>query len=144
VAGRRGVAFRDTDRDVEATTGESIRDIFVAQGEPVFRELEREAVRVALDEHDGVLALGGGAVLDEQTRNRLVHERVVFLDVGLGAAAARVGLHRHRPLLLGNPRAQLRTMLEERRALYLEVASVAVDTDGKTPDEVADAVEAAL
>ncbi|HVT65162.1 MAG TPA: shikimate kinase [Mycobacteriales bacterium] len=144
LAERRGVEFRDTDRDVEATTGESIRDIFVDRGEPTFRDLERDAVRAAVGEHDGVLALGGGAVLDATTRKLLVGQRVVFLDVGLSDAAARVGLNRDRPLLLGNPRAQLRTMLEERRPLYLEVATISVPTDGRTPEEVADAVEAAL
>jgi len=69
---------------------------------------------------------------------------VVFLEVGLSDAVARVGLNRDRPLLLGNPRAQLRVMLEQRRALYEQVASVTVSTDGRTPAEVADAVEAAL
>jgi shikimate kinase len=144
LAKRRGVEFRDTDADVEQTAGESISDIFVARGEPAFRELEREAVRRAVGEHDGVLALGGGAVLDPDTRRLLGDQRVVFLDVGLSDAASRVGFNRDRPLLLGNPRAQLRTMLEQRRPLYLEVATVTVSTDGKTPDEVADAVEAAL
>jgi shikimate kinase len=144
VAERRGTTFRDTDLDVEAAAGTPISDIFVDRGEAAFRELEREAVRTALDEHDGVLSLGGGAVLDDSTRERLGDHRVVFLDVGLGDAAARVGFNRDRPLLLGNPRAQLRTMLVERRPLYLEVASATVRTDGKSPDEVADAVEAAL
>ena len=68
----------------------------------------------------------------------------MFLDVGLADAAARVGFNRDRPLLLGNPRAQLRSMLEERRPLYLEVATLTVGTDGKAPEEVADAVEAVL
>jgi shikimate kinase len=144
LADRRGVDFRDTDQDVETSTGESISDIFVMRGEPAFRELERDAVQVAVREHDGVLALGGGAVLDPSTREALDGQRVVFLDVGLSDAAARVGLNRDRPLLLGNPRAQLRAMLEQRRPLYLEVATVSIATDGKSVDEVADEVEAAL
>jgi shikimate kinase len=144
VADQRGVAFRDTDADVEATSGETVSEIFVERGEAAFRELEREAVRVALTDHDGVLALGGGAVLDPQTRSSLTGHRVVFLDVGLAGAAARVGLNRDRPLLLGNPRAQLRTMLADRRPLYLEVATATVDTDGQVPSAVADAVLATL
>jgi len=59
---------RDTDTDVETTAGKSVADVFVEDGEPHFRELERAAVAAALDEHDGVLALGGGAVLDPGTR----------------------------------------------------------------------------
>jgi shikimate kinase len=144
LAERRGVEFRDTDLDVEATAGETIADIFVAQGESVFRELEREAVRTALTDHDGVLALGGGAVGDAGTRGLLAGHRVVFLDVSLADATARVGLNRDRPLLLGNPRAQLRSMLEERRPLYVEVASATIDTAGRAPDEVVAALEAVL
>ncbi|HVV75544.1 MAG TPA: shikimate kinase [Mycobacteriales bacterium] len=144
VAARRGVGFRDTDDDVESAAGETISDIFISRGEPAFRELERAAVRAAVADHDGVLALGGGAVLDVTTRELLSSQRVVFLAVGLADAAARVGLNRDRPLLLGNPRAQLRVMLDERRPLYAEVAATTVETDGRTPDEVADAVEAAL
>jgi shikimate kinase len=144
VAERQGVAFRDTDDDVEQAVGTSISDIFVDQGEAAFRSLEREAVTHALNDHDGVLALGGGAVTDESTRALLGDHRVVFLDVGLTDAASRVGLNRDRPLLFGNLRAQLRTMLVERRDFYEEVATVTVSTDGRTPDDIAAEVEAAL
>lgn len=144
LAERRGIAFRDTDTDVEQEAGQSISDIFVDLGEPAFRTLERDAVAAALHGHDGVLAVGGGAVLDEGTRSLLAVHQVVFLDVGLADAAARVGLNRDRPLLLGNPRGQLRTMLAARRPFYEQVADVTVSTDGLTPADVADAVEAAL
>jgi shikimate kinase len=144
VASRRDVEFRDTDDDVQRTAGTTIAEIFVDRGEQTFRDLEREAVRVALDEHEGVLALGGGAVMDERTRTLLSGQRVVFLDVSLSDATARVGLNRDRPLLLGNPRAALRTMLEQRRPLYDEVSVGTVATDGLTPEQVADAVEALL
>jgi shikimate kinase len=144
VADQCGVGFRDTDADVEATTGQTIGEIFVDRGEMAFRELERQAVATALEEHEGVLALGGGAVLDAVTRVALTAQRVVFLDVGLADAAARVGFNRDRPLLLGNPRAQLRTMLAERRPLYLEVATTTVETDGQEPAAVAEKVLAVL
>jgi shikimate kinase len=144
LAQRRGVGFRDTDADVEQAAGISISDIFVDRGETAFRELERAAVQQALTDHDGVLAVGGGAVIDDDTRARLATQRVVFLDVGLADAAARVGLNRDRPLLLGNPRAQLRVMLEQRRPLYEEVATLTISTDGRSPDDVATAIEAEL
>ncbi len=83
-----------------------------------------------------MLALGGGAILDAGTREALAGHRVVFLDVDLTDAAARVGLNRDRPLLLGNPRAQLHRLMDERRPLYEEVAIATVATSGKTPDEV--------
>ncbi|HTW19057.1 MAG TPA: shikimate kinase [Mycobacteriales bacterium] len=144
VAERRGAEFRDTDADVEAAASMPIADLFVERGEPVFRELERTAVKRAVAEHAGVLAVGGGAVVDPETRALLKGERVVFLDVGLTDAVARIGLNRDRPLLIGNLRSQLRSMLEERRPWYAEVASATIRTDGRTPDEVASEVEAAL
>jgi shikimate kinase len=149
VATTLGVAFRDTDRDIEVATGSSVADLFVEHGEPHFRELERAAVARALTEHDGVLALGGGAVMDEGTRALLVaHGRsggaVVWLDVDLGSAAKRVGLSRDRPLLAVNPRAMLRTMLEDRAPMYREVATATVPTSNRMPDDVVGDVLALL
>jgi shikimate kinase len=140
VADRLGSELRDTDADVEATAGKPISEIFVDDGEAAFRGLERVAVAAALAEHDGVVALGGGAVLDEGTRALLAFLRVVFLDVGLADAASRVGLNRDRPLLIGNPRAQLNRLMNERRPLYEQVATITVDTSGRTPEDVADEV----
>ena len=144
LAERLGVGFRDSDADVELVAGKPISDIFVDDGESAFRELERAAVAAALDEHDGVLALGGGAVLDAGTRRRLARHQVVFLDVGLADAAARTGMNRDRPLLLLNPRAELKRMLDERRPLYLSVATSTVDTAGRGADDVVEAVLAVV
>jgi len=144
LADRLGVTFRDTDTDVEAAAGSSVADLFVEHGEEHFRALERAAVAEALRTHEGVLALGGGAVLDPATRALLAGRPVVLLEVSLADAAARVGLNRDRPLLVGNVRGRLAAMLDERRPLYQEVARVTVDTADRTPDEVADLVLAAL
>jgi shikimate kinase len=144
VAERLGAAVRDTDDDVERVAGMTVADVFVEKGEEGFRELERAAVATALSEHDGVLALGGGSVLDEGTRVLLTGLPVVFLDVGIKDAASRIGLNRDRPLLLGNPRAQWLRLMEARRPVYESVAAAWVDTDGKSPDEVADAVVVAV
>ena len=144
VAERLGAAVRDTDDDVERVAGMTVADVFVEKGEEGFRELERAAVATALGEHDGVLALGGGSVLDEGTRVLLAGLPVVFLDVGIKDAASRIGLNRDRPLLLGNPRAQWLRLMEARRPVYESLATARVDTDGKSPDEVADAVVVAL
>lgn len=140
VADELGVAFRDTDTDVEIRAGKPITDIFVDDGEPAFRDMERAAVAAALAEHTGVLALGGGAVLDGSTIDRLAGQTVVHLDVGLADAAARVGFNRDRPLLLGNPRAHLKKLLDERRPYYERVATTSVDTTGRTPQDIADEV----
>jgi shikimate kinase len=144
LAQRLGEQFRDTDADVEAAMGRTVADIFVADGEAVFREAERSAVAAALRDHDGVLALGGGAVLDDATRAVLREHTVVFLSVELPDAAERVGFNRNRPLLMGNPRAQWKELAEQREPLYAGIASVRVATDGLTPEQVVDEVQAAI
>jgi shikimate kinase len=137
LADARSVPFRDTDLDIEQVAGKKVTDIFIEDGEARFRELEREAVERALREHDGVLALGGGAVLDSTTRERLAAHRVVYLQVGLAAASERVGFNRTRPLLVVNPRAELKRLMDERKPLYEEVADIAVDTDEREPSDIA-------
>ncbi len=149
LAGRFGIPFRDTDSDVEAATGQRVADLFVDLGEPHFRALEEQAVAVALGEHDGILALGGGAVLSATTRARLTgYTRaggtVVWLDVDLPSAAKRVGLSRDRPILGVNPRAMLRHMLETRAPLYGEVATLTVQTGGREAEDVVAEIVAAL
>jgi len=144
VAARLGTAVRDTDHDVEATAGRAISEIFVDDGEVAFRALERAAVAEALATHDGVLALGGGAVLDPGTRDLLAGHDVVFLRVGLSDAVKRVGLGTSRPLLLGNVRGRIKALLDERTPIYESVATLVVETDGREPHEVADEIVAAL
>ncbi|MGN8245526.1 shikimate kinase [Cellulomonas soli] len=149
LADRWHLQVRDTDADVEAVAGKSIADLFVEDGEPHFRELERAAVARALDEHEGVLALGGGAVLDESTQEALGLYTagggvVVFLDVSLAHAAPRVGLNQARPLLLGNPRARWQALMEARRPVYERLATLRVSTDGLRPVDVAEQIEQGL
>jgi shikimate kinase len=139
-----GVGFRDTDADIEEQAGKPIPEIFVDEGEEHFRTLERAAVAAALVSHDGVLALGGGAVLAEENRAALIGHTVVHLSVELPDAVKRVGLGAGRPLLAINPRATLKHLMEQRRPLYAEVATATVLTDGRTPEEIAAEVAALL
>ncbi|WP_449486378.1 shikimate kinase [Streptomyces avidinii] len=144
IARRLGVSYRDTDADIVAAQGREISDIFVDEGEPYFRELERAAVSAAVAGHDGVLALGGGAVLDQGTRELLAGLPVAYLSMDVEEAVKRVGLGVARPLLAVNPRRQWRELMDARRPLYTEVARVVVTTDDRTPEEVAQAVLDAL
>lgn len=135
-----GLPVRDTDADVEAATGTTVQEVFVVEGEARFRELERAAVAAALADHTGILALGGGAVLDPTTRERLAGHPVVYLRVGLADAARRVGLGETRPLLnqaVGGIRSRIKQLLEERAPVYESVATHVVDTDGRTPEDIA-------
>ncbi|GAA5009376.1 MULTISPECIES: shikimate kinase [Streptomyces] len=144
VAERLGCVYRDTDDDIVAAQGRTIADIFVDEGEPAFRAIEKQAVHKALAEHEGVLALGGGAILDEDTRTLLAAHLVVYLSMDVEEAVKRTGLNTARPLLAVNPRRQWRELMDARRHLYTEVAGAVVATDGRTPEEVAQAVLDAL
>lgn len=144
VAQALGVGFRDTDFDVEQAAGKPISEIFFDDSEAAFRALEQRAVAAGVAEHDGVLSLGGGAVLSEATRRLLRGHHVVLLSVGLSGAATRTGLSGNRPVLALNPRATLRELLAARAPLYAEVASATVETDHRTPEQVAAEVLATM
>ena len=139
-----GTSFRDTDADITAATGQLVSDIFIEQGEPAFRQLEREAAARALREHGGVLALGSGAVLDPDLQHRLEGLPVVYLAADFATVARRLGLDRPRVVIPGNPRGRLRAMLEERRPLYEGLATFTVKTDDLDPDELAAQIAAAI
>jgi shikimate kinase len=144
LAARLAMSFRDTDDDVEAVAGKPVSEIFIDDGESRFRELEREAVRLALTEHEGILALGGGAVLAPKTRELLTGHTVIYLEVGLADAVKRVGLGAARPLLALNPRSRLRALMEERRPIYEGLATITVATDGRDPADLAEELVKAL
>lgn len=139
-----GLPVLDTDAMVERTAGCPVSEIFVRDGEPRFRALEREAVARALAAGPAVVSLGGGAVMDPVTRAALAPHTVVFLDVQLPEAARRIGFNRDRPLLLANPRAQWAALMQQRRPVYTEVADLVVDTSALEPQAVAEAVLAHL
>ena len=144
LAEQLALPFHDIDDAIEAEAGMPVSQIFITQGEPHFRELERDEVARCLAHETGVVALGGGAVLDADTRTLLAGRLVVWLQVGLSDALSRVGMNQARPLLLGNVRGTLMRMLEKRTPLYEQVAAVTVPTDGRDPQAVVDDILAAL
>ncbi len=137
LAQRLGVPFTDADALIVEQAGKSIAEMFTDDGEDAFRALEREVVAEALTTARGVLALGGGSVLAERTRERLRGHRVVLLWVGLADGIRRTGMSTARPLLAGvNPRATFKALLDARAPLYREVATVEVDTSRRPADQV--------
>lgn len=136
--GRRlGLSFRDTDADIVEMAGKPIPDIFTDDGEEHFRKLETRALRAALDEHDGVLALGGGAVVAQANQDMLRGHAVVFLSLSVQNGVRRTGLGQGRPMLAGvNPRATYRALLEARLPIYRSVSVLEVDTDHRSPTQV--------
>ena len=139
-----GAEFAETDAMIEDMAGKPVSDIFISDGEPAFRAMERTVVAQALASHRGIVALGGGAVLDPGTQQLLAVQRVVYLQTGFVAASQRVGLDTPRPLLLRNPRARLRELLNERLPIYEGLARITVVTDGRDPQEIADEIAATV
>jgi shikimate kinase len=142
LARRLAVPFADTDRAVEKLAGKPIGDVFIEDGESVFRELERAAVAQCLDsDRGGVVALGSGAILDADVRRQISSGcTVVYLDAGFATVAKRAGMDRPRVVLPGNPRGMLRRMLEERQPVYASLATVTVPADELSPEELADQI----
>jgi shikimate kinase len=140
LAAALGVPFADTDTLVARVANKPVSDIFVDDGELVFREFERGAVASGLDAvkpDGGVLALGSGAVLDPDVRRMLAGQVIVYLEAEFATVAKRTGMERPRVVIPGNPRGRLRAMLEERRPVYAELATLTVATDDLVPEEVA-------
>ena len=128
--------FFDSDQVIEARAGKSVSDIFTQDGEPAFRTLEHEVIIELLESNNVVLALGGGSLGNDETREKVKSARAVWLIAGLSQAVDRVGMNRNRPLLLGNVRGQLADLMAAREPFYKEVASIGVDTSKLIPSEV--------
>ncbi|WP_230208235.1 shikimate kinase [Microlunatus sp. Gsoil 973] len=140
LAERLGRTFVDVDEVIEERTGKTIGEIFASDGEPVFRELETATTLEILAEESGVVSLGGGAVTSDAIRDALESYQVVWLQVGIAAAAERIGLNTARPLLLGNVRGQLIKLMRERQPLYAAVATISLATDNRGPAELVDSI----
>ena len=141
LAKRMNRGFIDTDEMVEKRSGKKISEIFLEDGEQQFRVLEKESVLEALQQPDCVISLGGGAVLDADTQSILREmNRVVYLEVSISNAAPRIGFNRDRPLLLGNPRQQWLSLMDQRKPIYESLAKYQVSTDNRKVNEVAEIV----
>lgn len=143
LARRTGRRLVDLDAEIEATTGRSIAELVASDGEAAFRAQERTALAAALDgDEPVVLATGGGAVLDPDSRRLLADAAtVVWLTAPADVLVSRIGDVSSRPLLAGtDPAATLARLIGERDALYAEVADLRVDVAERTPAEVVDLI----
>ncbi len=134
-----GLAFIDSDAEIERISGKTISEIFVDQGEAVFRKTEVETVTRILAEFEGVVALGGGAPINPEIQKVLLNSEypVIFIDVSISQAANRIGFNKDRPLLMINPRQQWLHLMSERRPIYEKLATITVSSDNSKPAEVA-------
>jgi shikimate kinase len=131
------VALLDTDAAIEQTTGRTIPEIFESDGEKEFRRIEEEVIREALDSHDGVLSLGGGAITSPGVREALSGHTVVYLEISATEGVRRTGGTTVRPLLAGGDRAEkFRALMSERVPLYRRAATIRVNTNRRNPGAV--------
>jgi shikimate kinase len=144
LAARLGVPFTDADNVIAETAGKPVSDIFVQDGEAAFRDLERATAARLIGDEPGVLALGGGAVLDPATQQLLAGQRVIYLETGFRAVVHRSGLDGPHPPIPGNPRGRLKQMLDERHPVYAGLAWRTVATDDRDPEDLAGALAAEL
>jgi shikimate kinase len=143
LAERLGCPLIDTDALITHSAGRTIPDIFAAEGEAHFRELESAALTTALAHMPSVVATGAGIVLRPENRARLRERALVaWLDAPIDALVARLLAHDEaRPLLQGaDPAARLDALRQARGALYAEVADVRIATDGRTVADIAAAI----
>ncbi len=138
LAEKLGLAFRDTDHLIEEREEKPVSQIFLDQGEDVFRAIEKKVLRDELLTDGTVLSLGGGAPIsiDAQSALRAISSYIIFLDISLSTVVPRIGFNRDRPLLLNNPRGQWQTLMEARRPIYEALADVTINVDDKSEEEI--------
>jgi shikimate kinase len=131
------LSLLDTDAAIEETTGRTIADIFATDGEREFRRIEEDVIRSALQSHDGVLSLGGGAVTTPGVRDALAGHAVIYLEISAAEGVRRTGGSTVRPLLAGGDRGEkFRKLMAERVPLYRRVATMRVNTNRRNPGAV--------
>ncbi|MEQ8787158.1 MAG: shikimate kinase [Pirellulaceae bacterium] len=141
--------FLDADVELERRAGRTIADIFAADGEGVFRELESDVIADLARRHDLVVALGGGAVMREQNRAALAGGRIVWLTADAETILARVTsdattTERRPNLTTSGGLDEIVQLLAVRDPVYRQCAALTVDTEGKSPGQVVDEIVASL
>ena len=132
-----GCALIDTDAVIEERTGRTIAEIFTEDGEAAFRRIEEDVIREALESHDGILSLGGGAVTTAGVREALANQTVIYLEISAAEGIRRTSGNTVRPLLAGPDRAEkYRGLLADRVPLYRRIATIRINTNRRNPGAV--------
>lgn len=132
-----GCGLIDTDAAIEQRTGRTIAEIFSDEGETEFRRIEEQVIREALESHDGILSLGGGALTTPGVRDALVGQTVVYLEISVAEGIRRTSGSTVRPLLAGPDRAEkYRELVNDRVPLYRQAATIRINTNRRNPGAV--------
>jgi shikimate kinase len=146
LADRLGWTYLDSDEQVRAATGRSVKEISVEDGPEALHRFEDEALATALEgASNSVIGVAGGALLDEHTRALLkAEDHVVWLRATPETMRQRIGMTGERPYFQGDPSATIDELYAVRRPLYEEVAGLTIDVDERTPDEIAESIMTSL
>jgi len=141
-----GLSVSDSDHMIEEESGRKISSIFAEEGESVFRMLEAQVVRRAIALEPGILSLGGGSILDPESCSLITGcgAAVIYLEISISQASARVGKNEDRPLLQGDPGLKLEAIAAQRAPIYESLATLTIRTDSKKASEVADEILSAI
>ncbi|MCW9045258.1 MAG: shikimate kinase [Alphaproteobacteria bacterium] len=141
LSGYMGLQFVDADHEIEAAAGCTVSDIFKLYGEKAFRDGERKVIKRLLEDGPVILATGGGAFMDDETRQAIKEKGIsVWLKADLEILISRTEGRPHRPLLQqGNPRDTLKWLMDERYPVYGQ-ADIAVDAKNENPENTAQRV----
>ena len=131
--------FLDTDEEVTRRTGVSIAYIFDIEKESGFRERECQALRSLMENENSVIATGGGIVTHKQSRKLIKnHANIIYLKTGIQKQIERATVSENRPLLIDtDPEKKLKELMLTRAPLYEEISNIKINTDKKTPKELA-------
>ena len=131
--------FFDTDEEVTQRTGVSIAYIFDIEEEVGFREREYQALISLVENENSVIATGGGIVTHKQSRKLIKnHANIVYLKTGIQKQIERATVSENRPLLIDtDPEKKLKELMLTRAPLYEEISNIKINTDKKTPKELA-------
>ena len=139
LAKKIGFNFLDTDEEVVERTGVSIAYIFDVEGETGFRQREHQALKKFIDDDNVVIATGGGIVVHDESRAIIQsHKTVVYLKTSIEKQIERATVSDKRPLLIDtDPASKLQELMLTREPLYEEISDVKIDTNERTPSEIA-------
>lgn len=151
LAERLGFSWIDADDEIERVAGKSIATIFAEEGEPRFRQVEREVMQDLLGRDKLIIAAGGGAILNAETRREMREAGpVIWLKASVTALEQRISedasTASRRPALTSSAsqREEIQNLLDQREPLYREAATITVETDSKTVSQIVDEIITSL
>lgn len=140
LANKLGCTFFDTDKEITLSEGMGIDKIFIEKGEKYFRLAETKALNKVIDNPPAIIATGGGIILSSTNRETISKHYPVLLEASAAEIYNRIANSTERPLIKGNIKNKIETLLEERAELYKALAVTSISTDNKSVEQITDEI----